>query len=87
MARMASTSSRIRGAGWDHGIENRFSMWGLIWEPRPNMNRPWDRDLEVVCHHGQIHRVAGKRHRDAGTELDPLGVLGGQHQREKRVVA
>src|ERR1035441_10150765 len=40
MARMARISSRIRGAGCDQGMENRFSMWGLIWEPRPNMNRP-----------------------------------------------
>ena len=42
MARMAEISSRILGAGWDQGIENRFSMWGLIWEPRPSRNRPWD---------------------------------------------
>ena len=43
MARMARISSRIRGAGCDHGMENRFSMWGLIWEPSPSMNRPSDR--------------------------------------------
>ncbi len=33
-------SSRIRGAGCDQGMENRFSMCGLIWEPRPSMKRP-----------------------------------------------
>ena len=35
----------MRGAGWDHGIEKRFSMWGLICEPSPSMKRP----LEMVC--------------------------------------
>ncbi len=51
-------SSRIRGAGCDQGIENRFSMWGLICDPRPSMNRPramlW-RSLAVVA------RVIGLR--------------------------
>ena len=40
---MARISSRIRAAGCDHGMENRFSMCGLIWDPRPSMNRPFDR--------------------------------------------
>ena len=40
IARMARTISRMRGAGWLHGIEKRFVMWGLIWLPRPRMNRP-----------------------------------------------
>ena len=44
MARMARISSRIRGAGCDHGIENRFSMWALIWLPRPSRNRPREND-------------------------------------------
>ena len=34
-------NSRIRAAGCDHGIENRFSMCGLIWLPRPRMKRPF----------------------------------------------
>ncbi len=42
MARMARMSSRIRAAGFDQGIEKRFSMCGLIWLPRPRMNRPCD---------------------------------------------
>ena len=33
-------NSRIRGAGWLHGIEKRRSMCGLIWLPRPSVNRP-----------------------------------------------
>ena len=32
----------MRRAGCDHGIENRFSMCGLICEPRPSENRPFD---------------------------------------------
>jgi hypothetical protein len=42
MARMARIISRMRGAGCDHGIENRRVMCGLIWLPRPRMNRPRD---------------------------------------------
>jgi hypothetical protein len=30
----------MRGAGCDHGMLNRFSMWALIWLPSPSMNRP-----------------------------------------------
>jgi hypothetical protein len=43
--------------------------------------------LEVVGHHGQRHRVAGEGDGDAGAQLQPLGVLGGQHQGEEGVVA
>ena len=42
MARMASTNSRMRGAGCDHGMEKRLVMWGLIWLPRPRMKRPFE---------------------------------------------
>ena len=42
MARIAEMNSRMRGAGCDHGIEKRFSMCGLIWLPRPRMNRPFE---------------------------------------------
>jgi hypothetical protein len=40
IARMAMMNSRIRGAGWLHGMENRRSMCGFTWLPRPRMNRP-----------------------------------------------
>jgi hypothetical protein len=33
----------MRGAGWDQGIEKRFSMWARIWDPRPRSRRPPDR--------------------------------------------
>jgi hypothetical protein len=49
MARMAETNSRILAAGFDHGIENRFSMWGLIWLPRPRMNRPSENDCRSLA--------------------------------------
>ena len=42
IARMARIISRIRGAGWLQSIEKRFVMCGLIWLPRPRMNRPCD---------------------------------------------
>ena len=45
IARIARISSRMRGAGWLHSIENRLVMCGLIWLPRPRMNRP----LENAC--------------------------------------
>ena len=40
MARMALIISRIRAAGFDHSMENRLVMWGLICVPRPRTNRP-----------------------------------------------
>ena len=42
IARMARISSRMRAAGWLHGIENRLVMCGLIWLPSPRMNRPFE---------------------------------------------
>ena len=48
IARIARMNSRMRGAGCDHGIENRFSMCGLIWLPRPRMKRPFEYALQVV---------------------------------------
>ena len=42
MALIARIISRIRAAGCDHGIEKRLVMCGLIWLPRPRMNRPPD---------------------------------------------
>ena len=32
----------MRAAGCDHGMLKRFSMWGLICEPRPSRNRPFE---------------------------------------------
>ena len=39
ISRIASTYSRIRSAGADHGIENRLVIRGLICEPTPSRNR------------------------------------------------
>ena len=58
IARMASTISRMRGAGWLHSIEKRFVMCGLIWLPRPRMNRP----CEYICRsHAVLASVIGLR--------------------------
>ena len=43
--------------------------------------------LQVVADVGQQHRVAGERDGDGRAELDLLRVLGGEQQREERVVA
>ena len=42
MALMAPMNSRICFAAPCHGIENRRVMCGLICEPRPRRNRPFD---------------------------------------------
>ena len=42
--------------------------------------------LQIPADVGDGHRIAGERHRDAGPELDRRGVLGGQHQRQERIV-
>ena len=42
--------------------------------------------LEIVGHHGQVHRIAGEGHGDSGAEHDPFGVLGRQDQREEGIV-
>ena len=42
MARVARITSRMRAAGWENWALKRFSMWALIWEPRPRMKRPWE---------------------------------------------
>src|ERR1700761_7368152 len=42
--------------------------------------------LQVPPNVGDCHRITGECHRDAGPELDFRGVLGGQHQGEKRIV-
>ena len=38
----------MRAAGCDHGIENRCSMCGLIWLPRPSDEAALRRELQVV---------------------------------------
>ena len=61
-------------------------MCGLICEPSPRQEPAVRRELQVVADVGQRHRVAGEPDRDRGAELHALGVLGGQHQRQERVV-
>ena len=61
-------------------------MCALIWLPSPRRKRPSRERLEVVADVGERHRVARERDRDAGAELEALGVLGGDHERQERVV-
>ena len=61
MARSASTNSRMRAAGRDHGIEKRFSMWGRIWLPSPSTKRPPRVALEVGGHVGERSSACGRR--------------------------
>ena len=49
-------------------------------EPTPRVG------LQVVGDLGQVHRVAGEGHGDAGAELDVGGVLGREQEREEGVV-
>ena len=74
-ARGATTASR-----------SGFSMCGLIWLPRPSVNRPFETSCRSLADVGHRHRVAGERDRDLGDELEALGVLGRDHEREEWVV-
>ena len=82
----ASTNSRMRAAGFDHCIEKRFSMCGLICVPSPRLKRPRDASCRSYACLRERHRVAGERDHDRGRELHALGVLGREQQREQRVV-
>ena len=77
----------MRAAGCDHGIENRRVMCGLIWLPRPRTKRP----PEAACRsHAVWASVIGLRANATaidGPQVDPLGALRGQQQRQERVVA
>ena len=61
-------------------------MCGLICEPSPRIARPPRERLQVPADVGQVHRAARERDRDRGGELEPLGVLGREREREERVV-
>ncbi len=43
--------------------------------------------LEVIGRNGEIHRIAAEGHDDRRSELDAIGVLGGESQRDERIVA
>jgi hypothetical protein len=40
IARIARTTSRMRATGGSMAAPKRFSICGLICDPRPSMNRP-----------------------------------------------
>ncbi len=60
---------------------------GLDLAPEPEDEPPAREVLKVVAEVRQRHRVAGERHRDAGAELEVVGVLGRQDEGEERIVA
>ena len=86
IARIASTISRIRAAGRDHGIENRFSMCGLICEPSPRIARPSENVWRSQPMWARFIGLRANADRDRGREVEPLGVLGREREREERVV-
>ena len=61
-------------------------MCGLICEPSPRTNRPFDICCRSFAVYASDHRRARERDRDAGAELDALGVLGRERERQERVV-
>ena len=69
----------MRAAGCDHGIENRFSMCGLIWLPRPRMKRPFEYGWRSLPMLASVIGLRANATAIAGAELDALGVLGREH--------
>jgi len=63
----------------------RFSMW-LDLRAQAQDEPSLRVVLQVPTDLGHRHRIACKRHRDAGTQFDAGGVFGGQGQRQERVV-
>ena len=82
----ASTYSRMRAAGRDHGELNRRSMCPFTCEPRPTIRRPREIFLNLVRRVRQAHRIARKGDGDRCPEHDVRRVLGRQCEREKRIV-
>ena len=86
MARMARIISRIRAAGWLHGIEKRLVMCGLIWLPSPRMKRPFEKACRSQPTLASIIGLRAKATAIEVPELERLGVLGRQEEREERIV-
>ena len=66
--------------------EKRFSMCGRTCEPSPRSKPPAADRLQPVREVREVHRIARERDGDRGAELQRAGVLGGEHQRQERVV-
>ena len=62
-------------------------MCGLICEPSPRKNRPFECRCRSLAVYASEHRRARERDRDARAELDALGVLGRDHERQERIAA
>ena len=59
---------------------------GLDLAPEPEVEASARQRLQVPRLVGEGHRVPGERDGDRGRELEPLGGVRGQHQRQERVV-
>ena len=77
----------MRAAGLVQVALNRFSMWALIWDPSPSMKRPFEYDCRSPATAARCIGSARERHCDRRSQLEPLGVLGGEQQRKEHVVA
>ena len=62
-------------------------MCGLIWLPRPSDEAALRRELQVVGDRRQVIGVRAKAIAMPVRQLEALGALGREQQREERVVA
>ena len=61
-------------------------MCGLICVPSPRLKRPFDASCRSYARLRERHRAARERDRDGRGQLEPLGVLAREQQREERIV-
>ena len=86
MARRARIISRMRAAGWPHAIEKRLVMWGLIWLPRPRRKRPLEKRWRSWALWARVIGLRAKATAMPVPSSMRSRVLGGQEQRQERVV-
>ena len=85
MARGEDELAHARRRPGPRGAEALLDV-GLDLRAQPEQEPSLRIGLQVVAHDGEVHGAAGERHRDPGAELEPLGVLGGEEQRQEHVV-
>ena len=86
MARIASTSSRMRAAGRGPWQGEPSLDVGLDLGAEPEAEAPVRQALEVPRLRRERHGAPGEGDRDPGRQLEALGGVGGQHEREERVM-
>jgi hypothetical protein len=65
---------------------NRFSMCACTWRAEPEIEPPAGVRLQVPAQVRDRHRVARERDGDAGSDLEPRRVFGGQQHRQEWIV-